>query len=185
MAVLYVNNERWAGVPFILKSGKGLSEQKAEIRIQFKDVPGLLLNPDIARNELVIRVQPNEAVYLKMIVKRPGLGADPILSDLDLSYATRYHGIRIPEAYESLLLDVLRQDQSNFVRGDELEAAWRIFTPVLRRIEQEHVMPVIYPFGSRGPDAADALIERLGYRRHVMQYGWPGHNSSRETLETQ
>lgn len=173
MTVLYVNNERWAGVPFILKSGKGLSEQKAEIRIQFKDVPGLLLNPDIARNELVIRVQPNEAVYLKMIVKRPGLGTDPILSDLDLSYATRYHGIRIPEAYESLLLDVLRADHSNFVRADELEAAWKIFTPVLHRIEREHIIPISYPFGSRGPDAADALSERLGYRRHIHPYTWP------------
>ncbi len=173
MAVMYVNNERWAGVPFILKSGKGLNEQKAEIRIQFKDVPGLLLNPDIARNELVIRVQPNESVYLKMIVKRPGLGTDPILSDLDLSYATRYHGIRIPEAYESLILDVLKNDQSNFVRSDELEAAWKIFTPVLHRIEKEHVMPVVYPFGSRGPAAADELTERLGYRRHILPYTWP------------
>jgi len=182
MSVMYVNNERWAGVPFILKSGKGLSEQKAEIRIQFKDVPGLLLNPEVARNELVIRVQPNEAVYLKMVVKRPGLDTDPILSDLDLSYATRYHGIRIPEAYESLILDVLREDHSNFVRADELEAAWRIFTPVLHRIEGERVVPIPYAFGSRGPDAADALSERLGYKRHIMQYGWPSYTTSRETV---
>lgn len=176
MTVLYVNNERWAGVPFIVKSGKGLSEQKAEIRIQFKDVPGLLLNPDIARNELVIRVQPNEAVYLKMIVKRPGLGTEPILSDLDLSYATRYHGVRIPEAYESLILDVLKEDHSNFVRSDELEAAWKIFTPVLHRIDSERVVPIPYPFGSRGPEAADALTHRLGYKRHTMTYQWSDKN---------
>lgn len=177
MAVLYVDNERWEGVPFVLRSGKALNEQKTEIRIQFRDVPGLLF-PSVERNELVIRVQPNEAVYLKMMVKRPGLLNDPIVSDLDLSYATRYHDLRIPEAYESLLLDVIaKADHSNFVRSDELEAAWRIFTPLLREIDDRGVVPVPYPHGSRGPVEADDLLGRLGYKRqygfHNRTYSWP------------
>ena len=90
-----------------------------------------LLNPNViskecdrlARNELVLRVQPNEAVYMKLMVKRPGHGMHPMLSDLDPSYASRYSQLRIPDAYESLLLDILRGWSSNFVRDDELTEA--------------------------------------------------------------
>lgn len=171
MATLFVDNERWAGVPFILRCGKALNEQKAEIRIQYKDVPGGLF-PGVARNELVIRVQPNEAVYMKMMVKKPGLETIPIVSDLDLSYASRYVDLRIPEAYESLLLDALKGDQSNFVREDELANAWRIFTPLLEEIE--HVKPIPYQHGSRGPQEADDLLVKLGYVPQLdPNYKWP------------
>lgn len=202
MATLYVRNERWEGVPFILRCGKALNEQKAEIRIQFDDVPGPLFGPTecdlygsnedissesprlvpenecdrLARNELVLRVQPNEAVYMKLMVKRPGHGMHPMLSDLDLSYASRYSQLRIPDAYESLLLDILRGDQANFVRDDELTEAWRIFTPALHEIEQNHIQPELYPAGSRGPSSADEKLLQLGYRRsthHSDQYKWP------------
>lgn len=200
MATLYVRNERWDGVPFILRCGKGLNEQKAEIRIQFADVPGPLFGPTdcegdtenliaespriipesecdrLARNELVLRVQPNEAVYMKLMVKRPGHGMHPMLSDLDLSYASRYSQLRIPDAYESLLLDILRGDQSNFVRDDELTEAWRIFTPTLHQIDDLHIQPELYPVGSRGPTTADEKLIHLGYRRsahHSDQYKWP------------
>ena len=201
MATLYVHNERWDGVPFILRCGKALNEQKAEIRIQFEDVPGSLFGAedqasfdfsspraspvlqespqtptDLARNELVLRVQPNEAVYLKMMVKRPGHGMRPLLSDLDLSYSSRYSQMHIPDAYESLILDILRGDQANFVRDDELTEAWRIFTPILHEIEREHIQPEIYPAGSRGPQSADDKLLDLGYRRsqhHTQQYSWP------------
>lgn len=173
MATISINNERWAGVPFVLRCGKALNEQKVEIRIQFADVPGCLF-PNAARNELVIRVQPNEAVYVKMMVKRPGLDSAPILSDLDLSYASRYVGLRIPEAYESLILDALGGDQSNFVRADELDYAWRIFTPLLHQIEREHIRPISYPYGSRGPPEADEKLKHLGYVRYSdRQYSWP------------
>lgn len=202
MATVYVRNERWEGVPFILRCGKGLNEQKAEIRIQFADVPGALFGPTdcdnaeeddnltsespriipenqcdrLARNELVLRVQPNEAVYMKLMVKRPGHGMHPMLSDLDLSYASRYSQLRIPDAYESLLLDIIRGDQSNFVRDDELTEAWRIFTPVLHKIDEMHIQPELYPAGSRGPKSADERLIHLGYRRsvhHSDQYKWP------------
>jgi glucose-6-phosphate 1-dehydrogenase len=172
MATLRVENERWAGVPFVLRCGKALNEQKAEIRIQFADVPGCLF-PNIARNELVIRVQPNEAVYMKMMVKRPGLESSPIVSDLDLSYASRYVDLRIPEAYEALILDALRGDRSNFVRGDELEHAWKIFTPILHEIDAQHTRPLEYPVGSRGPPQADERLRQLGFIRNEQEYTWP------------
>lgn len=172
LATLYICNERWEGVPFVLRCGKALNEQKVEIRVQFSTVPGCLF-PGAARNELVIRVQPNEAVYVKMMVKRPGLDSQPILSDLDLSYASRYVDLRIPEAYESLILDALRGEQSNFVRADELEYAWKIFTPLLHEIEREHLKPITYPYGSRGPAEADERLRQLGFIRHTQAYAWP------------
>lgn len=99
-----------------------LNEQKAEIRIQFNDVPGNIYS-QVDRNELVIRVQPQEAVYMKFMTKQPGLSKEPIISELDLSYAKRYSDVKIPDAYESLIMDVLKGDKSNFVRNDELEVA--------------------------------------------------------------
>ncbi|CAG8820141.1 22746_t:CDS:2, partial [Gigaspora rosea] len=84
-ATLWINNERWEGVPFILKCGKALNEQKTEIRVQFQHVPGNVFK-NAPRNELVIRVQPNEAVYMKMTNKLPGLSMDTVISELDLTY---------------------------------------------------------------------------------------------------
>lgn len=100
----------------------------------------------------------------------------PMLSDLDLSYAARYAPLAIPDAYDSLLLDVLNADQANFVRDDELAESWRIFTPLLHAIDRDHILPDIYPAGSRGPEAADRKLADLGYRRthhHPNQYSWP------------
>lgn len=88
--VLKIKNERWDGVPFILKSGKALNERKAEIRIQFKEVPGDIFDGECARNELVIRVQPDEAIYLKFLTKRPGMNYSPVETELDLTYKNRY-----------------------------------------------------------------------------------------------
>ncbi|KAI9340653.1 glucose-6-phosphate dehydrogenase [Zopfochytrium polystomum] len=169
-AVFSINTERWEGVPFILKCGKALNEQKAEIRIQFTDVPGNIY-PSAARNELVIRVQPDEAVYMKMTNKQPGLSTSTITSELDLSYSKRYEGVKIPEAYESLILDALRGDKSNFVRDDELDAAWRIFTPLLHKIEADKIKPQLYKFGTRGPDGVTEFIEKCGYKRST-DYSW-------------
>ena len=195
-AVLHINNPRWAGVPFVLKCGKALNERKAEIRIQFsRPVNGLFAGPaggDTHRfgvgqgvasaeaaarhfthnNELVIRIQPNEAVYLKMMSKMPGLESTPVETELNLSYNTRYPTRPPPEAYARLILDVLRGDQSQFVRSDELEAAWAIFTPLLHAIDAgQAAPPLIYPYGSRGPPASDKLVSRAGY---VYEGGYGG-----------
>jgi glucose-6-phosphate 1-dehydrogenase len=172
-AVFHVDNERWAGVPFILRCGKALNEAKTEVRIQFQDVPGAQMFPTpLSRNELVIRVQPNEAVYLKLMNKEPGLSFRQHISELDLSYKTRYTGVRISDAYESLLLDVLRGDQANFVRDDELETAWSIFTPVLHAIDAGTVNPESYPYGTRGPLGINDFLKKYGIVRDRQEYVW-------------
>lgn len=168
--ILRIHNERWEGVPFILKAGKALNSRKAEIRVQFKDVPGDIFKcKKQGRNEFVIRLQPKEAMYMKLTVKKPGLDMSTIQSELDLSYGQRYQGHKIPEAYERLILDTIRGDQQHFVRRDELKAAWEIFTPLLHRIDDGELKPLPYKPGSRGPDKADELLERAGY---VQTHGY-------------
>ncbi|KAF8929966.1 glucose-6-phosphate dehydrogenase [Dissophora ornata] len=173
-ATLFINNDRWAGVPFVLKCGKALNQQKTEIRIQFKDVVGNLFNT-LSRNEIVIRVQPGEAVYVKMMNKEPGLGMKTIISDLDLSYSSRFNDSVIPEAYESLILDALNGDHSNFVRDDELDAAWKIFTPILQTIDKGHLDPIPYAYGSRAPEGMTEFVAKYGYHRGRQEYIWPHH----------
>lgn len=162
--VLRVHNERWEGVPFILKAGKALNSRKAEVRVQFKDVPGDIFKcQKQGRNEFVIRLQPLEAIYMKLTVKQPGLEMSTAQSELDLSYRQRYQGAVIPEAYERLILDTIRGDQQHFVRRDELKEAWKIFTPLLHRIDKGEIKPSSYKPGSRGPEEADKLLQRAGY----------------------
>ncbi|XP_073148306.1 glucose-6-phosphate 1-dehydrogenase, cytoplasmic isoform-like [Henckelia pumila] len=170
--VLRIHNERWEGVPFILKAGKALNSKKAEIRVQFKDVPGDIFKcQKQGRNEFVIRLQPSEAMYMKLTVKQPGLEMSTTQSELDLSYKQRYNEIVIPEAYERLILDTIRGDQQHFVRRDELKVAWEIFTPLLHRIDAGAFRPITYEQGSRGPAEADKLLERAGYV-HTDGYIW-------------
>eukprot|EP00049_Salpingoeca_infusionum_P007147 m.116164 g.116164 ORF g.116164 m.116164 type:complete len:739 (-) comp13597_c3_seq1:346-2562(-) len=160
-AVFYINNDRWEGVPFVIKCGKALNEKKAEIRVQFKDPPSLF--EEAPRNELIMRIQPNEAVYMKMCVKQPGMTFDVEQAELDLNYNSRFSEADNPDAYERLVLDAIRGSAINFVRTDELEEAWRIFTPLLKEIDAGVIEPVPYKFGSRGPESADKMIEDLGY----------------------
>ncbi|KAG7269261.1 hypothetical protein CRUP_024888 [Coryphaenoides rupestris] len=149
--VLYVHNERWDGVPFILRCGKALNERKAEVRLQFTDVPGDIFGNQCRRNELVVRVQPNEAVYAKMMSKKPGVYFSPEETELDLTYKSRY--------------------KMHFVRSDELREAWRIFTPLLHQIENEKPTPLPYKYGSRGPVEADELSKKVGFR-YAGTYRW-------------
>lgn len=173
--VLYVDNDRWSGVPFILRAGKALNDRKAEIRIQMRSTPHFIFgadsDPEQMRNELVIRLQPSEAIYLKCMVKKPGLDMDAIISELDLDYKRRFPGTVIPDAYPKLILDAIRGDQQHFVRRDELRAAWAIFTPLLHRIDAGEVPVHLYPAGSRGPAASEELLQRAGFVRNVA-YKW-------------
>ncbi|KAH9792160.1 glucose-6-phosphate 1-dehydrogenase 6 cytoplasmic [Citrus sinensis] len=121
------------------------------------------------RNEFVIRLQPSEAMYMKLTVKQPGLEMSTAQSELDLSYRQRYQGVTIPEAYERLILDTIRGDQQHFVRRDELKAAWEIFTPLLHRIDDGEMKPLPYNPGSRGPAEADELLSKVGY---VQTHGY-------------
>jgi hypothetical protein len=166
------------------------SIRAAQVRIQLREVPGGLFRGGHP-NELVVRLQPNEAIYLKMMTKVPGLTgiSDLAQTELDLSYRARcvcaarvcssyfltraavascgssYTQQTLPDAYERLILDVTRGDHTHFVRSDELDAAWAIFTPLLHHLERQRVQPVSYKFGSRGPGEADDLVRRMGYRR--------------------
>lgn len=171
MAVLRVNNERWDGVPFILKCGKALNARKAEIRIQYKDVPGDIFHGEAVRNELVVRVQPKESVYAKVMMKEPGMSFDLEQTELDLTYSSRYQGARLPPAYERLILDVFLGSQLHFVRSDELKEAWRIFTPLLHQIEAEKCEPLLYKYGSRGPAQADVLAKNNNFK-YTRGYQW-------------
>lgn len=164
LAALWINNARWQGVPFILRCGKALNERKAEVRIQFKDVPGDIFNGHAKRNELVIRVQPGEALYLKLMSKSPGMKFDLVETELDLTYSMRYREADVPDAYERLILDVFTGTQMHFVRNDELKEAWRIFTPMLKQLEENHVRPVKYTYGSRGPIEADKKLGDYNFK---------------------
>lgn len=170
-AVCHIKNERWEGVPFILRCGKALNERKAEVRIQYHDVPGDIFGGQAKRNELVVRVQPGEAVYVKMMTKTPGMSFDLEETELDLTYGSRYHGIKLPDAYERLILDVFCGSQMHFVRSDELAEAWRIFTPLLHEIEKQKPKPIPYVYGSRGPKASDELCARNNFK-YYGTYKW-------------
>lgn len=167
---LFVDNARWDGVPFLIKAGKALHKRQAEIRIQFHSAPGNLYKKQLGNsgdggsNELVIRIQPDEAIYLRLNSKIPGLGMRLDQQDLDLQYKTKYGGGDLPDAYERLILDVVNGDKRLFIRNDELEAAWKLFTPVLQNIEEDQVAPELYPYGSRGPIGAHYLASRWKVR---------------------
>lgn len=169
--VLRIKNERWDGVPFILRSGKALNERKAEVRIQYRDVPGDIFGDSSVRNELVLRVQPGEAIYAKVMTKTPGMSFTLEETELDLTYNTRYTGARLPDAYERLILDVFVGSQMHFVRTDELAEAWRIFTPLLHKIEKERPKPIEYKYGSRGPEEANELLSKNGFK-YTGRYRW-------------
>jgi len=168
-------------VPFILRAGKALNERKAEVRVQLRDVAGggaTFAGHDLARNELVLRLQPDEAVYFKTNMKAPGLSTLPQQVELDLSYRERFYrghdAVYSPDAYARLLLETLLGRQAQFVRADELLESWKIWDPVLAAVDEGGASTVQmhkYPYGSRGPAEADALIARKGYVRNT-DYVW-------------
>ena len=179
-AVLHVNNPRWEGVPFVLKAGKALTDRKAEVRIQFHRVPGAVSAlKECAANELVVRLQPEQTIYWKVINKVPGLKFQVQQMRMDLLYASKFSdgGKPMPEAYERLLLEVLAADHSNFVSAHELQASWHIFTPILKELAEKQIKPEPYAYGSRGPPLADELAHRFGMTKfgggitHYVQGG--------------
>ncbi|KAH3759209.1 glucose-6-phosphate dehydrogenase [Pelomyxa schiedti] len=168
---LCVQNARWAGVPFILKCGKGLNERKAEIRIQLQPPKHYLFEGAIP-NEIVIRIQPNEAIYSKLMTKIPGHSGELVQTELDLTYRSRFNE-NLPDAYEQLIRDVLRGDHSLFVRQDELRVAWSIFTPLLKALETQRVEPIQYKWGTRGPEESDRMLKSMGFEYTSTTYKWP------------
>lgn len=169
---LGIDNWRWAGVPFYLRTGKRLPTRVTEIAIQFKLPPQHLFTTvecegDLCElvgarpNTLVFRIQPEEAISLSCSTKRPGMQYQIQPVKMDFEYESTF-AHRLPEAYERLLLDVLRGDSTLFTRTDELEEAWRFVTPVLEYWERNEVQPESYAAGTWGPAAADELLQRSG-----------------------
>ncbi|KAK9284458.1 hypothetical protein L1049_023631 [Liquidambar formosana] len=175
---LFINNARWDGVPFLMIAGKALQSKRAEIRVQFRHVPGNLYNRkfgtdlDKATNELVLRAQPDEAIYLKINNKVPGLGMRLDRGDLNLLYKARYPR-EIPDAYERLLVDAIEGERRLFIRSDELDAAWAVFTPLLKEMEEKKVVPELYPYGSSGPVGVHYLAAK-----HNVRWGDFGYEDS-------
>ena len=147
---LAINNPRWQGVPFRIIAGKGAAERKTEVRIRFKcTTSGLFCSNGGCppANELTIRIQPSEGMHVSIINKVPGEKMTVAATDLDLSYSRAFSDKEIPEAYESLLLDVVNGQKELFIRDDELAAAWDVFTPLLHEIDDKRVKPEPYAFG--------------------------------------
>lgn len=163
-----IANWRWAGVPFYLRTGKRLASKNSEIVIAFKPVPHSLFGDGVKldANRLVVRLQPDEGITLRLMTKEPGPGGMRLrAAPLDLSFAEEF-SVRFPEAYERLLMDVVRGNQTLFMRRDEVEAAWSWIDPLVRDWEQGGDAPKNYVAGSWGPAAATALIERDGRTWH-------------------
>ena len=159
-----IDTWRWSGVPFYLRTGKRMADQLAEIVVRFKSIPHSIFNQPISSfqpNSLVIRLQPDEGLNLNLMAKTPGDGMRLKLVDLELDFRETFKKPRM-EAYERLLMDVLRGQLTLFMRSDELEAAWEWVEPILHFWDQEDNDPLFYTAGSWGPGAASALIGRDG-----------------------
>ncbi|PKO64279.1 MAG: glucose-6-phosphate dehydrogenase [Betaproteobacteria bacterium HGW-Betaproteobacteria-16] len=159
----HINNWRWANVPIFLRTGKRMAERRSEIVIEFADLPYTIF-PDAPRqpvNRLMIRLQPEEHVQLQMMAKEPGSGMRlrPVNLNLDLELA---FSERRAEAYERLLMDVIKGRLTHFMRRDELEAAWTWVEPILDGWKQLHEKPKAYTAGTWGPAASSALMAREG-----------------------
>ena len=165
---LHVDNRRWQGVPFYLRTGKSMENKLSEIVIQFRRPPHLMfaaspgeaLNPNL----LSLCLQPDEGVHLKFGVKVPDQGMMLRSEDMEFHYESAFRDQAIPEAYERLLHDALEGDASLFIRSDHIEEAWRIADPLLQGMENPDTPPPQpYEPGSWGPDAADALLSQDGH----------------------
>jgi glucose-6-phosphate 1-dehydrogenase len=164
-----IGNWRWAGVPFYLRTGKRLAERVSEIVIQFKPVPHSIFDDSagvITANQLVIRLQPDEGVKQWIMIKDPGPGGMRLRQiPLDMSFAESFE-VRNPDAYERLIMDVIRGNQTLFMRRDEVEAAWSWVDPILASWQENRHAAQGYTAGTWGPSASIALIERDGRTWH-------------------
>jgi glucose-6-phosphate 1-dehydrogenase len=163
---LFIDNWRWSGVPFYLRTGKRMPRRASEVAIQFKDVPQVLFNasPDIPLEPTVLslRVQPEEGLSMRIASKLPGPKVRIYPVKMEFNYSTSF-GKETPEAYERLILDVMADDATNFMRADAVEASWQFVMPILEAWEYERSRDLPeYQCGTWGPREADRLIERDG-----------------------
>ena len=169
-----VANWRWSGVPFYLRTGKRLRARMSEIAVVFKEAPHSIFPGDEGAqrpNVLAIRLQPDEGITLGMTIKEPGPGGMRLTdAQLDMTFADKLGAaMRMPDAYERLVMDVIRGDQTLFMRGDEVEAAWAWIDPSISAWEAAGERPRPYDSGASGPEDALMLMHRDGRRwREIM-----------------
>jgi glucose-6-phosphate 1-dehydrogenase len=159
----YIDNWRWGGVPFYIRTGKKLPARVTEIVIHFKQVPHHLFNntglPGPVDNQLVIRIQPDEGILLKFRMKTPGAGFQVQTVNMDFHYSDLAE-IRLTSAYERLLLDCMQGDATLYSRGDAVEEAWKFVQPIINAWKNNPEIPVYgYPAGTWGPEKSEKLIE--------------------------
>jgi len=165
-----IDNWRWNGVPFYLRSGKRLKRRTTEIAIRFRPVPHMMFSRSmggaIEANTLVLRVQPDEGIQLEIQAKHPGSRMCLLPVNLDFSYRSDVS----LSAYERVLLDCMEGDQMLFVRDDGVDLSWSLLSPVIRALESRETLPesFYYAAGSEGPEAAGALLERDGRRWRAL-----------------
>ena len=167
-----IDNWRWAGVPFYMRTGKRMPGRVTDITVVFKHAPLNLFSTvecegDLCEivenrpNRLTFRIQPEEGIFLRFNTKRPGMNSLLSPAELDFTYDEVYDR-KLPEAYERLLLDVMRNDMTLFTRSDELDAAWQFVQPILEAWDNRSSRPPKYAAGSWGPAEADELLYRSG-----------------------
>jgi len=161
-AKFYIDNWRWRGVPFFLRTGKRMSENLSLVAIRFRQPPQLLFHElgaaHIDPNWVLLSIQPTECMHIELHAKEPGLGMNTRIVRLNASY--RETRATTMEAYKTLLLDVIEGDRSLFLRFDEVEWAWRVVDPILREWQRTRDFIVPYPAGTWGPREADRLFDR-------------------------
>jgi glucose-6-phosphate 1-dehydrogenase len=153
---LYIDNWRWRGVPFYLRSGKRLAEKKTEITLQFKDVPHQLFpqGREPTPNRISLQIQPDEGIHLRFEAKVPGGGMQTHPVDMVYHHEDEFGEAGLPDAYERLLLDAISGDPSLFIRSDEIELSWKLIDPLLRA----DIAPSRYRAKAWGPKKADRLF---------------------------
>ena len=173
----YISNWRWSGVPFYLRTGKGLARNLTEVAVHLKRTPQALFarTPDeeMETNVIVLRIQPDEGIAVSFVTKRPGFEMRTCTVNMDFCYQ-RAFGVESPDAYEMLLLDVMQGDATLFIRSDEAEAQWRLITPIEEAWKNEGVRDLpVYEAGTDGPKEADEQLARNGHRWRPLnsEYG--------------
>jgi glucose-6-phosphate 1-dehydrogenase len=167
-ATFFIDNWRWAGVPFYVRSGKHLPKRVSEIAIQFNEAPHAVfrksgdLNSSPIPNLLILRIQPEEGISLKFLSKRPGAGMQLRPVSMDFNYGSSF-GERSPSAYETLLLDAIIGDATLYTRQDMVEASWSVVEPILQVWNNTKFDFPNYAAGTWGPAASDAMLARRGH----------------------
>lgn len=164
----FIDNWRWAGVPFYIRTGKKLPTRVTEIVIHFKSVPHHLFNtlnmPTGGNNQLIIRIQPDEGILLKFGMKTPGAGFQVQTVNMDFHYSDLADE-HLPSSYERLLLDCMQGDATLYSRGDAVEEAWNFVQPILNAWQTNPEIPIYgYPAGTWGPEDSDRLVSGSGWR---------------------